>query len=201
MGSTKPQWLHFWRPFLLSKSASAGCPHIGWSARSEVVGGRRGDQAGSASCAVGGRRLATAIDLGPLRALGLGGSRARLGPERVPQRLNHDDYMGRTGMEPRFLRARAPLQLFETSDRFRQTCTATNCRSRSGQARGRRCGGCKANPMDDPKSGKTPTAEPRKLDPREARLAKALRANLRRRKSSDTSPEPPTRPAVSEDRD
>jgi len=55
--------------------------------------------------------------------------------------------------------------------------------------------------MDDPQSGKAPTAEPRKLDAREARLAKALRANLRRRKASDGLAEPPAPKGAPDEQD
>jgi hypothetical protein len=55
--------------------------------------------------------------------------------------------------------------------------------------------------MDASETGKTPKADNRQLDAREARLAKALRANLRRRKAADAQPEPPTHQGAPEDRD
>jgi len=45
----------------------------------------------------------------------------------------------------------------------------------------------KAVPMDTPETSKV---RKRQVDAREARLAQALRANLRRRKASDASPTP-----------
>jgi len=45
--------------------------------------------------------------------------------------------------------------------------------------------------MDASETEKSPKAGNRQAAAREARLAQALRANLRRRKSSDASPTPP----------
>ncbi len=52
--------------------------------------------------------------------------------------------------------------------------------------------GLKPDPMDASETGNAPKSYNRELEAREARLAKALRANLRRRKASDAPPEPPT---------
>jgi hypothetical protein len=45
--------------------------------------------------------------------------------------------------------------------------------------------------MDASETGNAPKSDNRQLEAKEARLAKALRANLRRRKASDAPPEPP----------
>jgi len=55
--------------------------------------------------------------------------------------------------------------------------------------------------MDASETGKAPKTDNRQLEAREARLAKALRANLRRRKAPDAPPQPALDPGAQDGQD
>jgi hypothetical protein len=57
------------------------------------------------------------------------------------------------------------------------------------------------DPMDASEPPKARKSDSRQLEAREARLAKALRANLRRRKAPDAPGPPPPAPGESEGKD